>query len=80
MRRLGVPPVTEHDRHEYVALGGAQVLRVSLRHNFAGRPTWVALARGIGTGESWRADFSEVLTFPAELLPAVRAALEELGS
>ncbi len=72
--------MNDQDRHVHVPLGGAQVLRVTLRHDGQGRRTWVALARGIGEGEEWRADLSEVLTLPASALPQVRAALEELGS
>ena len=67
------------DRHVFLRIAGdAYTLRVTLRHDEAGRPTWLALCRGFGEGEAWRPSFGEVCTVEARLLPELRAALAQL--
>lgn len=71
--------MTATDRHVYVRLNGACVLRLSSRHDVDGHPTWIALTRGIGVGPDFRPNFAGMFTFPVSTLPDVLNALSELG-
>ena len=70
--------VVTADRHAYVRLNGSCVLRLSVRHDDDGRPSWLAMTRGLGVGPDFRPDFMGVFTVPVSALPDVRNALSEL--
>jgi hypothetical protein len=61
-----------------VPLPGNRTLRVALYRTPEGEPEALVLAAGWGEGREWREDRTEGLTLPAEVLPAITAALNAL--
>ncbi len=62
-----------------VPLPGGRVLRLALYLTSAGEPETLVLTLGWGEGRVWRECIGDGLTLPADVLPALRAALDALA-